>query len=152
MEKELSAGIIIHNVTTGHFLAVHPTGRRWGKHSLDIPKGHVEPGEEPIEAAVRELAEETGIKLKPADISCLVNFGLFDYRPTKDLWLFGLETGMTAEEEKIYLKKLHCDSYFQDAVTGDTKPENDGFVFTDKLDSYFSSLQPCIESCLKTWH
>jgi len=35
----------------------------WG-----FPKGHVDPGEEPVAAALRELAEETGIRLRPEDL------------------------------------------------------------------------------------
>ncbi len=32
---------------------------------LALPKGHVEPGETPIEAAVREVREETGLTVEP---------------------------------------------------------------------------------------
>lgn len=33
----------------------------------DFPKGMVEPGEEPLAAAVREVLEETGLSLRPED-------------------------------------------------------------------------------------
>ncbi len=36
------------------------SGRRW-----QIPKGHLEPGETPQEAAVREIQEETGVSACP---------------------------------------------------------------------------------------
>ncbi len=36
---------------------------KWGP-----PGGHLEPGEEPAEGAVRELAEETGVRLDPGDL------------------------------------------------------------------------------------
>lgn len=42
-------------------LLVHPTGGSWQRPVLGIPKGRVEPGEEPEEAAFRECHEETGI-------------------------------------------------------------------------------------------
>jgi 8-oxo-dGTP pyrophosphatase MutT (NUDIX family) len=37
---------------------------RWG-----FPGGHLEPGESYLEAAVRELAEETGIVLRPDEVA-----------------------------------------------------------------------------------
>jgi 8-oxo-dGTP pyrophosphatase MutT (NUDIX family) len=36
---------------------------KWG-----LPGGHLEPGEEPVAGAVRELLEETGVRLAPADL------------------------------------------------------------------------------------
>ncbi|MFC4118248.1 NUDIX hydrolase [Nonomuraea zeae] len=39
-------------------------GRGW-----DIPGGHLEPGETALDAAVRELYEETGLRLPPSDLS-----------------------------------------------------------------------------------
>ena len=55
-EKLVSCGVL---VTKGEpiesfLLMVH-------KNRLDLPKGHVEPGESEIECAMRELEEETGI-------------------------------------------------------------------------------------------
>lgn len=35
----------------------------------DIPGGHLEPGESALDAAVRELYEETGLRLPPSDLS-----------------------------------------------------------------------------------
>lgn len=37
----------------------------WQKGRLNLVGGHVEPGETPLEAAVRELKEETGIEVDP---------------------------------------------------------------------------------------
>jgi len=44
---------------------VHPGGPYWAKKDLgswSIPKGEPEPDEEPLQAAIREFEEETGIK------------------------------------------------------------------------------------------
>lgn len=62
---ELSSGLVI--VQRGAILLCHPTGQKWwGTYS--IPKGHVEEGEELIDAAIRETKEEIGITIEKSDI------------------------------------------------------------------------------------
>jgi len=62
----VSAGILLFRRRSGGlevFLA-HPGGPFWAKRDpgvWSIPKGLVEPGEDPLAAARREFAEETGI-------------------------------------------------------------------------------------------
>ncbi len=47
-------------------MTIVPTRRAAdGSRVLALPKGHVDPGETPIEAAVREVCEETGIVAEP---------------------------------------------------------------------------------------
>ena len=46
-------------------LLVHPGGPYWtgkDKGAWSIPKGHIEPGEEPLAAAIREFREETSFE------------------------------------------------------------------------------------------
>jgi 8-oxo-dGTP pyrophosphatase MutT (NUDIX family) len=61
-----TAGVAISCGDT--ILLVHPTGASWRKSALGIPKGKIEDGEEPIDAAVRELREETGIIIRSSDL------------------------------------------------------------------------------------
>ena len=67
--SERSAGVIVFRVdpsaTGGRVFLLLDYGRFW-----DYPKGHVEKGEDDETAALRELAEETGIK----DASLLSGF------------------------------------------------------------------------------
>jgi predicted NUDIX family NTP pyrophosphohydrolase len=60
-----SAGIVLYRRPEGRLevLLVHPGGPFWMKKDLgawSIPKGEVEPGEEPLTRARQELREETG--------------------------------------------------------------------------------------------
>ncbi|MCW5773488.1 MAG: NUDIX domain-containing protein [Rhodospirillaceae bacterium] len=67
----VSAGILLYRLAAGanrppEFLLVHPGGPFWAKKDLgawSIPKGEIDPGEEPLAAARREFAEETGLRL-----------------------------------------------------------------------------------------
>lgn len=56
--EETSAGGVVFRVLDGQpvYLLIRDSYRNWG-----FPKGHLEAGEEPEIAAVREVAEETGI-------------------------------------------------------------------------------------------
>tara|TARA_R110002074_G_scaffold52243_1_gene131724 strand:- start:109 stop:573 length:465 start_codon:yes stop_codon:yes gene_type:complete len=61
-----SAGILLYRFKDGkiQFLVCHtggPYGRRSDKDSWSIPKGGIEEGEDTLDAATRELKEETGI-------------------------------------------------------------------------------------------
>ncbi|HTU77368.1 MAG TPA: NUDIX domain-containing protein [Solirubrobacteraceae bacterium] len=58
--REFSAGGVV--VRGDEVVVIVPTRRAAdGSRVLALPKGHVDPGEAPIEAAAREVREETGI-------------------------------------------------------------------------------------------
>lgn len=66
MKVELSAAIALWR---GPELLVMKRASGFAGGGWFLPGGHVEPGERPEEAAVRELREETGIGLDPALLS-----------------------------------------------------------------------------------
>ena len=68
MPPPLSAGILLFRQRDGRteVLLIKPGGPYWRNKDAGawmIPKGLVEPGETPAEAALREFAEETGLSL-----------------------------------------------------------------------------------------
>jgi predicted NUDIX family NTP pyrophosphohydrolase len=68
-----SAGLLLHRSHAGRreVLLAHPGGPLFASRDLgawSIPKGEVEPGEEPLQVARREFEEETGHR-PPADRS-----------------------------------------------------------------------------------
>jgi 8-oxo-dGTP pyrophosphatase MutT (NUDIX family) len=75
----LSCGVLV--VYEDSVLLAHVTGggRRW-----DIPKGMPETDEDHLDAALRELEEETGIRLLPSEV---MELGYTHYTKTKDLYL-----------------------------------------------------------------
>jgi 8-oxo-dGTP pyrophosphatase MutT (NUDIX family) len=91
---EFSAGGVV--VRGGETIVIVPARRAAsGRTVLALPKGHVDPGETPQEAAVREVREEAGVDADLVEklgdvrywyqregrrIAKVVSFYLFDYR------------------------------------------------------------------------
>jgi 8-oxo-dGTP pyrophosphatase MutT (NUDIX family) len=65
LRREFSAGGVLVRRLRGAvvFAAIHPQGRKPGTWAL--PKGLVDEGETPEQAALREVAEETGARGRP---------------------------------------------------------------------------------------
>lgn len=69
MRHKESAGLILFRRRQGvlEVLLAHPGGPFWtGRHegAWTIPKGGIDPGEEPLQTAIREFREETGFEPK----------------------------------------------------------------------------------------
>lgn len=65
MASKTSAGVLLYRRRAGgiEVFLVHPGGPFWARKDIGawtIPKGEIEPGEEPLTAARREFSEETG--------------------------------------------------------------------------------------------
>lgn len=122
VERTVSCGVVILNAR-GDVLLCHATETsHW-----DIPKGQGEIGEEPVDAALRELVEETGIVL---DASRLTDLGRFVYRRDKDLHLFTVRVS----DDEVKLEACVCESYFPRRRDGVMIPEMDGYRWVAPLD------------------
>jgi mutator protein MutT len=93
-QTEVSAGGVV--VRDGEVMVIVPTRRAAdGSRVLGLPKGHLDAGETPVQAATREVREETGLTAEPVEelgkvryryrrggreIPKEVSFFLFDYR------------------------------------------------------------------------
>jgi 8-oxo-dGTP pyrophosphatase MutT (NUDIX family) len=101
-ERELSAGGVV--VREGQVVVIVPTRRAAdGSSVLALPKGHVDPGESAIEAATREVREETGIVAEPV---CELGQSRYWYRrdgrtvsKTVHFYLFSYVEGDTADHD-----------------------------------------------------
>lgn len=115
MTRELSCGVIARR-SRGELLLCHATGRNY----WDIPKGLADPGEDPRAAALRELREETGLTVRPAQLRDL---GVHSYLPRKDLHLFVVDP----PEAKLDLGRCSCSSHFTPRDGGSPVPEVDAY-------------------------
>lgn len=99
-------------------LLAHPTGSRhiggWS-----FPKGLRDEGETELEAAVREVREETGLVINPRT---LTDHGRFPYTREKDYHLFSCFLN------EIKFKELICESTFE--VAGQQIKEVDRYMIT----------------------
>lgn len=98
MPPPLSAGILLFRERGGEtqVLLIKPGGPFWRNRDAGawmIPKGGVEPGEQPADAALREFEEETGTRLTS------VPFELAKIRQAGGKWVhaFAVEGDMDAD-------------------------------------------------------
>lgn len=127
--KEQSAGFVIVRRRNGSWDVLGL--RVWGK--IDIPKGHLEPGESPFDAAVRECREEAGLSIVPSRDMPWGNRSYVSERPHKDVTVFIAVTDQEPEiqmnpETKQYEHdgyhwlgwsdmKARCYPYLRDAIS-----------------------------------
>jgi predicted NUDIX family NTP pyrophosphohydrolase len=98
MSPPLSAGVLLFRQRDGgtEVLLIKPGGPFWRNKDVGawmIPKGRIEPGEAPAEAALREFEEETGTRLTS------VPFPLAKVRQAGGKWVeaFALEGDLDAD-------------------------------------------------------
>lgn len=101
-----------------YVLGCHNTGVNDERY--DLPKGLMEEGETPIETAVRELFEETGIEI---DKSCLTFIGIVPYNYKKNIAL-----NLCVVSELPELNTLKCESMFTNYDDVEL-PEIDGYGY-----------------------
>ena len=91
---EYSSGVILHRLnesgereffvcTPGGFLRT--SGKIWS-----FPKGHIEKGETPLDAAIREFGEETSVPIS-TDTSKYVSYGIIQQNKYKRVYVFAKE-------------------------------------------------------------
>jgi 8-oxo-dGTP pyrophosphatase MutT (NUDIX family) len=97
---ETSSGGVVYRVHDGvvEFLLIKDPYDNWG-----LPKGHLESGETPVDAAVREVAEETGL----SDLTVIAQL------PTID-WYF---------KDRGRLVHKFCHFFLLECAGGDATPQ-----------------------------
>jgi len=124
MSKKLVTAAIVMIDADGNILACHATGRRMDT-GWDFPKGCVDEGEDDLQAAIRELREETDIHLLDYDRARIKDLGVFPHNREKDIHIFLYQTTWFPK-----LEELKCTSYFE--LDGKQIPEVNAFKIISK--------------------
>ena len=119
MARALSCGVIVRR-RSGELLLCHATGRDY----WDLPKGVLDAGERPVEAALRELREEAGLTL-PAD--AVRDLGVHRYLTRKDLHLFIVDPPQPA----LATDGCRCTTTYR-GHDGREVPEVDAYRWVDR--------------------
>ena len=120
--KKITAAIVIIN-PRGDILGCHGTGKPHNM-GFDFPKGFVEPDETDMEAALRELREETSLVL---DDDQLIDCGVYPHNKEKNIHLFIHRTEIIPDPNNLV-----CQSFF---ILNDKEyPECDFFEIIPKED------------------
>ena len=133
--KKVSAGVIL---TDGEvFLTGIPAGK---KNKRDIPKGGIDEGEKPIEAAIREVKEETNLDIRASQLEDL---GVFKYTQDKDLHLFLMYT-----KKLPPVKAMKCTSTFE--MYGKQIPEMVGFEYLtiENVNKLYTAMAPIVKKIM----
>lgn len=113
VREETSAGGVVVRIEAGEplFLLIRDSYRNWG-----FPKGHLEPGETPDAAALREVSEETGL----GDLRLRAEIETID-------WYF-----------RFRGKLIHkvCHFYLMESESADTSPQRDEGITACRWESF----------------
>lgn len=113
IKKTITAGGVVLN-SDGQVLVVSQHGTSWS-----LPKGHIDEGEDNLQAAKREIYEESGI----TDLEYIRDLGVYER----------YKIGLEAEEDKSELKTIYM--YLFKTSQIDLKPidpENPEALWVDK--------------------
>lgn len=122
--KQVSCGFVFVDTKAHKILMVHPTNQRdfW-----DLPKGRREKGESSLQAAIREVQEETSIVIDENNDN-IVEYGEFNYNKHKNIHLFA------CFDKKFSPFSLKCESMVE-GRHGNVFPEVDDFEMFDIEDA-----------------
>ncbi len=108
MKQEFSAGGVVYRVVTSDQEPVvrrkieFLLGKHSGYHKWVLPKGLVEKGESPMEAAVREVEEEVGVRARITEMSPIGTHEYFYYADFEESLGKGANGKITTRRVKKY--------------------------------------------------
>jgi len=117
-EKEVSAGILVYRFDKNHKIQVllgKNGGPKWSKRSVgawNIPKGHIEEGENILDGAIREFMEETSLPIEIGDIVEKIYLGTSKTSFGKIVHIYAIEHDYTGSDDvyRVEIKSNMCET------------------------------------------
>ena len=141
-KTETSAGILVYRFDKDGKLQVllgKVGGPRWAKKSVgawNIPKGHIEEGENLLDGAIREFMEETNLNIEIGDIVNKLYLGYSKTSFGKTVHVFAIEHDYAASPDsyKVEIKSNYCETEW---------PPNSGNMITvpELSEGYYFKLE-----------
>lgn len=123
--------LLIYNKSKDKVFICHNPLRKGETHSFDLPKGHVEDGENLVDAIIREGLEETSHRFLKCDLTLE---GKTQYTKDEEITYFST---ICQEDEDEFLKRSKCQTLFW--KYGKSFPELDYFKWVP-VDEIFDYL------------
>ena len=113
MKNETSAGILVYRIVDGNIEVLlgkngGPKYEHMNVGAWNIPKGHVEDGENFTTAALREFNEETSLDLMLERCDELIDLGETKTKAGKTVKIFAIERDFVPGEYKVDIKSNMC--------------------------------------------
>ena len=115
--KEISSGILVYRIINGEIqvLLGKNGGPRWLKRSVgawNIPKGHIEEGENLLDGAIREFMEETSLNIDIGDITEKIYLGTSKTSSGKIVHIFAInhDYANSPETFKVEISSNMCET------------------------------------------
>lgn len=116
----ITCGIYLYDKTSKKILICHATNASWKTWS--IPKGLKDEGEEDLDAAIRELEEETGISVNELDLNSVVTLTPVKYTKQNKI----LQPFFIMAKKNLTAKTLKCTSMIKGNI-----PEIDKWAWVE---------------------
>lgn len=137
-EYHVSVMSIVQRNDDKYLITRRKDDRAWGPGMWEFPGGAVRAGEEPVDAARRELEEETGVDVAEIAAEEVVKYKREDPNDANNYFMVGYKFKLNADESMVALQEEEVEGFmFADADEIAALAKEDKFLHYDSIKSIF---------------